>query len=120
MSIFFYNKQNNITLYQKIYESLPYINILTNINDILLADVFIYNISFDSLNDDNINVIINNYRKENIIILLDKTTEYKIPAIFDNYQITYYDPQDDNFLIPIIKKIKEIIINKEYYYYKYL
>jgi hypothetical protein len=119
MSIFFYNKQDNI-LYQKIYESLPYINILTNINDILLADVFIYNISYDSLNDENTNVIINNYQKENIIILLDQTTKYKIPSMLNNYQITYYDPENDNFFVPIINKIKEKIINKEYYYYKYL
>ena len=119
MSIFFYNYQNNI-LYQKIYETIPYINILNNTNDILLADVFIYNITFDSFYDNNINIITNNYQKENIIILFDQTTKYNIPSIFNNYQITYYDPENDNFYLSIINKIKEIIINKEYYYYKYL
>lgn len=119
MSIFFYNKQNNF-LYQKIYESLSCINILINMDDMLSADIFIYNITPDSLNDENIGVIFKHYQKENIIILLDEITGYKIPSLFNNYEITYYNPDNDNFFVPIVNKIKEKIINKEYYYYKYL
>jgi hypothetical protein len=86
----------------------------------LSADIFIYNITSDSLNDENTSVIFKHYQKENIIILLDETTGYKIPSLFNNYEITYYNPDNDNFFIPIVNKIKEKIIDKEYYYYKYL
>jgi hypothetical protein len=88
----------------------------------LLAGIFIYNITSDSSNDENISVIFKHYQKENIIILLDETTEYEIPPLFkfNNYEITCYNPDNDNFFVPIVNKIKEKIINKEYYYYKYL
>lgn len=119
MSIFVYNKQNNF-LYQKIYEYLPYINILTNNNDQLSADIFIYNITLDSTDDENLNVILKKYQNENIIILLDISITYNIPSFISNYEIVYYNTEDENFFIPIINKIKEKIISKEYYYYKYL
>lgn len=119
MSIFFYN-----ILHQKMYEllSLSYINILINMDDMLSADIFIYNITSDSSNDENISVILKHYQKENVIILLDETTEYKIPSLFEfnNNEITCYNQHDDNWFVPIVNKIKEKIINKEYYYYKYL
>jgi hypothetical protein len=40
----------------------------------LLADIFIYNITSESSNDENISVVFKHYQKENIIILLDETT----------------------------------------------
>jgi hypothetical protein len=113
MYIFYYFNNSTIETFKKINNSFN--NIVTDVNNIKLTNILIYDIT----NNDLDNEILKNFRKENIIIILDETNN-KINGLTNKYNVILYNSNNINYFIPIIEKVRNKIIENEYYYYKYL
>jgi hypothetical protein len=116
MSIFYvYSKLNKgfvYSTYLKIYDKFKD----EIVNDEKIAQFFIYDITPDYYNENisfvdsdlmiQLGMTLQNFKSNNILLLLDETITKNVPLMLKNYNIHYYNSSRIGYHFKIIKKIE--------------
>jgi hypothetical protein len=131
MSIFYaysrLNKGNVRSTYLKIYDKFKD----EIVNDEKSAQLFICDITPDYCNDNmvfvdsdlmiQLGIALNNFKFNNILLLLDESITKNVPLLLRNYNIHYYNSTRNDYHLEIINKIKinsrnyNLSINDKYF-----